>query len=191
MAKRRPQTLGWPVLIASALALWCVLGSSAVWAQTELPPGPGAVYELDIDEEKPVVPYLQRVVEFMWVEHGQVWTDRFYARLYPRHPMVGRNSRINLRIRRYRNGLQRGKAAPLKVEALVRRTDGSGSANYAVEQPGTSVSFDHVFRRAGSYVVSVVTYYSETEKYTVALRFEVRHAPPTEDNDADDTKKKR
>lgn len=124
--------------------------------------------------------YVEREVDFMWTEGRHLWRDRFRVRAYPRTPRVGRSVRISLRIRRTRNGVRKAGPEPLRVEVTVRR-EGGPQWVYTKDEPGDSVSFEHEITRSGPYVVSIVTYYTEVETYTIALRFEAERAPDPDD----------
>jgi hypothetical protein len=148
----------------------------------KLPP-PGAVYEQDLPPED-LPDYLERVVDFMWLEEGSVWKDRYTVRVYPRLPRVETFTRFNMRIRRTRDDVGRADPSPKKVEITLRRTDGKGHMKQEMVSPGSSVSFDYQFERPGEYIVSIVTYSTDTETYTVTMRFNVlpkaaaQQAPP-------------
>lgn len=170
---------------ARALLLTLLLTASSVAApsafaqEKEVPRPPGAIYEVDLDDEE-IPSYLERTVEFMWLEDGRMWKDRFRARLYPREPVVNERSRINLLIRRYRDSYLRGKANPLRTEIFIRRANSGKPVKQVIERPGTSISFDYRFTHTGQYSVRLVTYYSDIETYTVTLHFSVSLPKPDE-----------
>jgi hypothetical protein len=135
-------------------------------------PAPGAIYEVELPPEA-VPNYLERVVDFMWLEDGHVWKDRFTARVYPRQPSTNTFTRFNLRIQRTRDDASRTAPSPQKVEVTLRRTDGKGQIKRDLPNPGAAASFDYEFERPGEYIASIVTYYSDAETYTVTMRFNV------------------
>lgn len=116
--------------------------------------------------------FIERVVEFMWLEGSDVWRDIFRVRAYPRTPTVGDKARVSLRIRRTRNGAGKAPPEPLRVECTVRREQGGGQWVYTADKPGHQASFEHEIDRPGRYVASLVTYYTEEETYTISVRFE-------------------
>ncbi len=135
----------------------------------------GAVAPLQA-EESPSQP-LERSVEFLWLDGSDLWMDTFTVRLSPGEPRVGDAAVVRVRIRRTANGKGRAAPAPSKAVATIRGPSG-GHADYELSSPGASFSFGHTFSRAGTYTISVVTTYGESETYTVALRVEVRRAAP-------------
>lgn len=120
--------------------------------------------------------FVERIVEFVWLEGSDLWTDTFRVRAYPRNPQVGTKARISQRIRRTRNGAGKTPPEPLRVECTIRREDGGGQSTYTANKPGHEVAFEHPVEKPGRYVASLVTWYSEEETYTIAIRFEAVRA---------------
>lgn len=174
----------WTLLLL-CLALSC---PHPVWAQDDEEDPESHTFIIEPEEEEPN--HHQRVIEFLWMEQGDLWNDRFRGRVYPRDPIQGQRAKLSLLLRRYRNGKRRGSPKPIKVEIHVRRSDGGDSKVYTFENPPENViKQDHVFNMHGNYVVSFVSYYAENETYTVAVRFEVRkdrYSGTDDDEDDDD-----
>jgi hypothetical protein len=186
-----PLTAALPRLLALALTLFALCALSIASADDKQRdrnkdklPAPGAIYEVELPPEA-VPNYLERVVDFMWLEGGAVFKDRFTARMYPRQPTVGTFTRFNLRIQRTRDEVGRTPPNPTRVEVTLRRTDGKGQIKRDLPNPGPAASFDYEFERPGEYIASIVTFYSETESYTLTMRFNVNPRSP-----ADQPKKK-
>lgn len=127
----------------------------------------------DDEEEKALPSNHEKVVDFLWLENGNLYQDRFTARVSPYLLAKGDKARLSIKIRRTKNDQGINAPVPIRIEIQVRRQDGGDHKTYSEENPGSSLSKSHTFKKSGEYVVSFITYYTEDDTRTVAVRFEV------------------